>query len=34
MGYAAAAEALTRFGRRMEGTPELCQKMATIQKQM
>jgi len=34
MEYAAVAQALTRFGRRMERTPELRQKMATIQKQM
>ena len=34
MGYVAVAQALTRFGRRMERTPELRQKMATIQKQM
>jgi hypothetical protein len=32
--YAAAAEALTRFGRRMERTPELPQKIPTIEKQM
>jgi hypothetical protein len=29
--YAAAAGALTRFGRRMEPTPELRQKIARIQ---
>jgi hypothetical protein len=34
MEYAAVAEALTRSGRRMERTPELRQKIATIQKQM
>jgi hypothetical protein len=34
MEYAAAAEALTRFGRRIERTPELRQKTATIEKQM
>ena len=34
MGYPAVAQALTRFGRRTERTPELRQKMARIQKQM
>ncbi|MGA2862878.1 MAG: hypothetical protein ABSF95_00145 [Verrucomicrobiota bacterium] len=33
MGYAAVAQALTRFGRRMERTRELRQKIATIQRQ-
>ena len=31
---AAVARALTRFGRRMEQTPEVRQKIAAIQKQM
>jgi len=34
MGYGALAQPLTRFGRRMERSPELRQKTATIQKQM
>ena len=34
MGYGAVAQALTRFGRRMERSPKLRQKMARIQKQM
>ena len=33
-GCAAVAQALTRFGRRMERAPELRQKIARIQKQM
>ena len=32
--YAAVARALTRFGRRMERTPELRRRIAAIQKQM
>jgi hypothetical protein len=34
MGCAAVARALARLGRGMERTPELGQKMATVQKQM
>ena len=34
MEYAAVAQAPSRFGRRMERTPELRQKIATVQKQM
>lgn len=34
MGYAAAGRALARFGRPVERTPELRQKIARIQKQM